>query len=390
MYSFTVYVKNNELYIDEKYHYFSNDILVECLNLETDHLKDWYSELLALHKKLLLKEAPEMDYLNSYDHNAQRAQLLMHKVDELIRSISFYRKVFSSQVLYSNKLFDCLNAAYSGWVRSESIEEDYPEDNQYGLSDITEDNYSFYNLHFIPDFLGLASTDVDLALSISNGNEQINELFSAYLIFIEDIFRVKNTFTIFLDEYINRKSRFLNEYELASVYEKFLKERKLKLRKENKLKNCSCMEIGHHIIKDPSGKNVLCESYTFHSLGSFLYFDLFNGIKYNCIPKRCNNCGKFFLLNGGKYSDYCESPLANDPPKTCRDIGARKKYDDKCKTDPIWLTYNRAYKAHYARYMKKKMSVAEFEKWSAYAVVLRTQALADEIGFEEYQKEIKK
>jgi len=227
-------------------------------------------------------------------------------------------------------------------------------------------------------------------LSISNGNKKIGELFSAYLIFIEDILRVKNTFTVFLDEYINRKSRFLNEYELASVYEKFLKERKLKLRAENKLKNCGCMEIGHHIIKDPSGKNVLCESYTFHSLGSFLYFDLFNGIKYNCIPKRCNNCDKYFLLNGGKYSNYCESPLANDPLKTCRDIGARKKYDDKYKTDPIWLTYNRAYKAHYARYMKKKITVAEFEKWSAYAVVLRMQALLDKIGFEEYQKEIKK
>jgi len=70
-------------------------------------------------------------------------------------------------------------------------------------------------------------------------------------------------------------------------------------------------------------------------------------------------------------------------------VGARKKYDDKCKTDPVWLTYNRAYKAHYARYMKKKMTVSEFEQWSAYAIELREKAIKNEMKFEEYQGLIK-
>ena len=63
----------------------------------------------------------------------------------------------------------------------------------------------------------------------------------------------------------------------------------------------------------------------------------------------------------------------------------QEKYDDKCTTDPIRLTYNLAYKAHYARYMKKKMTVPEFEQWSAYAVELREKTLANKVGFEEYQ-----
>lgn len=29
-----------------------------------------------------------------------------------------------------------------------------------------------------------------------------------------------------------------------------------------------------------------------------------------------------------------------------RDVGSKRRYDDKCKNDPIWQTYNRAYKAH--------------------------------------------
>ncbi|MCL2083012.1 MAG: DUF6076 domain-containing protein [Oscillospiraceae bacterium] len=137
------------------------------------------------------------------------------------------------------------------------------------------------------------------------------------------------------------------------------------------------------------GSPKLYESYTLDGLGSFLYIDLFKGIQLNHIPKKCSNCGKYFLLTSGKYSDYCERPLPADKGKTCRDVGARKKYDEKCKTDPVWLTFNRAYKAHYARYMEKKMTVPEFEKWSAYAIELRDKAVNGELEFEEFERLVK-
>ena len=98
----------------------------------------------------------------------------------------------------------------------------------------------------------------------------------------------------------------------------------------------------------------------------------------------------YFLIRAGKYFSYCSRPLEDELGKTCRDVGARKRYDDKCKTDPVWQTCNRAYKAHYARYMKKKMTVSEFEEWSRMASELRDKAIADEIPFEQYCVEIKK
>ena len=98
----------------------------------------------------------------------------------------------------------------------------------------------------------------------------------------------------------------------------------------------------------------------------------------------------FFLLEAGKYSSYCERPLEDDPEKACRDVGARKKYGDKCKTDPVWLAYNRAYKTHYARYMKKKMTIAEFEQWSRQAIEWRNQAETGELEQAEYERLLKK
>lgn len=62
----------------------------------------------------------------------------------------------------------------------------------------------------------------------------------------------------------------------------------------------------------------------------------------------------------------------------------------KCKNDPIWHTYNRAYKANYARYMKKEMTVAEFEKWSRFASDIRDKALAGKMAFEQYYINIRK
>lgn len=81
--------------------------------------------------------------------------------------------------------------------------------------------------------------------------------------------------------------------------------------------------------------------------------------------------------------------MAGDESKTCRDIGSRKKYDEKCRTDPIWLAYNRAYKAHYARYMKKKMTAAQFERWSRYAAELRDMAEQGEVDLEDYRRNLK-
>lgn len=82
--------------------------------------------------------------------------------------------------------------------------------------------------------------------------------------------------------------------------------------------------------------------------------------------------------------------LSDELDKSCRDVGSKRSYEKKCKNDPVWQTYNRAYKAHYARYMKKKMTVAEFEEWSRFASDFRDKALVGEIPFDLYYTDIRK
>jgi len=44
----------------------------------------------------------------------------------------------------------------------------------------------------------------------------------------------------------------------------------------------------------------------------------------------------------------------------------------------------------YARYMKKKMTVPEFEEWSRQAVEWRTQAEEGKLEYSEYERLLKK
>ena len=55
----------------------------------------------------------------------------------------------------------------------------------------------------------------------------------------------------------------------------------------------------------------------------------------------------------------------------------------------VQIAYNRAYKSHYARYLKEKMTTAQFEQWSRYAVELREQVAKDNLPQAEYERLLK-
>jgi len=49
----------------------------------------------------------------------------------------------------------------------------------------------------------------------------------------------------------------------------------------------------------------------------------------------CANCGKFFIPISKSNEIYCDNPLADDPSRTCKVVGADKKYKAKIKDNEI-------------------------------------------------------
>jgi hypothetical protein len=394
MFGFKAYFRDEQVFIDG-HAYRSNEILTSYLNFPSDKLNAYLSKLRELKQKAQLMEGGDLDFCEQYDSHVQRAQKLFYQIGNIAKKLPPYDSLGVGSTLDAPLLCDCLNANFyweSGYDPDKYEGQQYNDEdfcNEYGFVTGGETgNYGFYTQSFVPHVEDLESDDPDIVLMLHQTNEAVCKLFDAFITLVQDIIRVKVAYTELLDKNIHSNRKFLTDTETAKSYAWYLKATEKKSNLERVCASGS-MQMSYEVFHLEDGKEKVCEAYNFENLGSFLYVDFFRGLNHYYLPKRCDNCGQYFLLPAGKYSNYCERPLLDDPDKTCRDIGARKRYDDKCKTEPIWLVYNRAYKAHYARYMKKKMTTAQFEQWSRYAVELREQAERDELPQAEYVRLMK-
>lgn len=394
MFNFKAYFWGNDVYINEKYRYDSNEILTAYLNDSRAKYilkSDFVGKLKGFKRCLTI--SPYMDYydFSGYNNNVYSAMNLLEDLNQIISSLPPFDKILNYPL---TKLDDILNSFdlffedglqptdYSYGV----VDENYA--NKYGYGE-KDDNGNYFLRLIRFDLRPLKESDLEdkyMGEELREVNRNISSFFDIYIKFLNAYLQVQQIYKPFICNYLHRKEAFLTAGETAQCFEQFNHGRSINF---SRIK-CKMESFGYKALADKTGSQILCEEVKFNDLGSFLYYDFFNGLKHNFIPNRCKNCGNFFLISGSWYYTYCDNSLVDDSKKTCRDVGSKRRYDEKCKNDPVWQTYNRAYKAHYARYMKKKMTVSEFEKWSRFASKIRDKALAGEIPYEQYFADIRK
>ena len=128
-------------------------------------------------------------------------------------------------------------------------------------------------------------------------------------------------------------------------------------------------------IRGEKEKAEIVEKMYFDRLLDFVYVEFMKGLQKGFVPKRCANCGRWFLQAPGATFAYCAGPAPEDPGKTCREIGAVSSFKDKVANNEVWQVQQRAYKKYYARTMRKDMTTAEFEAWTRDAEQKRDAAL---------------
>ncbi len=394
MFNFRAYFYGDDVYINEKYRYDANEILTAYLNdVRAKHiLKSDYIQKLKDFKHWLII-SPYMDYydFSGYNSHVYSAMNLLEDINRIIFSLPPFDKTLDYSVI---KLDDILNG-YDRFFEDGLGSMDYSlgrvdEDfvNEYGYGE--KDEYDHYSLRLNRfDLRPLKKDDLadeDIADDLRELNTSISSFFDIYIDFLNAYLQVHQTYKPFIRDWLNRNEAFPTSDETARYFTEFNRSKGLNFERIK----CRMQSFGYKSILDESGNSILCEEIKFNDLGSFLYYDFFRSIAQNYLPNRCKNCGKYFLIHGSWYYTYCDNPLADEPDKSCRDVGSKRSYEKKCKNDPIWQTYNRAYKAHYARYMKKKMTVSEFEEWSRFASEIRDKALAGDIPFERYYADIRR
>ena len=73
----------------------------------------------------------------------------------------------------------------------------------------------------------------------------------------------------------------------------------------------------------------------FDRLLDFVYVELMKGLQKGFVPKRCANCGHWFLQMPGMTYAYCGEPAPGQDGKTCREIGATSSFRSKVRNNDV-------------------------------------------------------
>ena len=324
----------------------------------------------------------------NYNDTVYMSMRFTDDINRILKKLPPYNKILGEQITRLDDILNTYNYFFENGIDLNEYYYDEDTVTEYGMGEKDEHgNYTMRLFQFqLQPTERINMEDDDTRLSLQELNQAISEFFDMYIGFVTAYMQVYEIYKSFLTKYFHQREAFPTESESAQYFEDFNKNNANGFRKIK----CRMESFGYKTLKDKSGNPILCEEIGFNDIGSFLYYDFFKGIKQNYVPNQCRNCGKFFLIKGSWYYTYCDRKLPKEPNKTCRDVGSKKRYDDKCKNDPVWQTYNRAYKAHYARCMKKKMTVSEFDEWSRFASEIRDKELTGEIEFDKYYTDIRK
>ena len=369
---FKAYFLDEQVYIEGR-PYRCNETLTACLNLPAEKLSDCLTRLWSLVQRVQLRGG-SADELRCFLDCVQKTQDLFLEIGAFAAQLPPFRQGELGRGLST----PCLSALLNGLCSETGAVGQRIDDSPF-LS-----NFYFFRVGTV-----LAGMSGDEAAAwINELNLGIAALLEHYILLAGDILQAHHAYSALLDGCIHKKHSFPDPGELAGRFALYTSASAQKNGYETLPAQCR-VRSSYELLDLEDGQRRLCHAFYFDRLREFFYLDFFRGLARSYLPRRCDNCGQYFLLTAGKYSCYCDRPLLDDPGKTCRSIGAKKRYGSKCRNDPVWMVYNRAYKTHYARYMKGKMTASEFERWSRYAVSLRDQAADGILGSEQYQRLIK-
>ena len=134
------------------------------------------------------------------------------------------------------------------------------------------------------------------------------------------------------------------------------------------------VQMQYAVLQTEDGSEIVEKMY-FDRLIDFVYVELMKGLQKGFLPKRCPNCGRWFVQEPGMDFNYCANPAPQDPTKLCRDIGATNNFLEKKKNHEIWNVHQKAYRKYYARMLKKNMTKEAFFSWAEEAAALRDELL---------------
>ncbi len=151
------------------------------------------------------------------------------------------------------------------------------------------------------------------------------------------------------------------------------------------------MEVNFVPMEHPTeaDKVFIAEKATFNSLTNFLRTEFYRGLAMGNAPRRCHNCGRYFLLTKGYNTCYCNNIAPGEIERTCRKVGAhRKEAHGKEHRTPAQKEYDRTYNRIKQRKIRGKISTDDWNAAVAKAQKLVAQSERGELTDEELKQKL--
>ena len=95
--------------------------------------------------------------------------------------------------------------------------------------------------------------------------------------------------------------------------------------------NESCQYLA---AKDDNDNPVISRRHHYQSVVGLFRADLFEGLSVGHAPKKCLNCGQWFLTKDGRHTKYCDGIDPNsEKGESCRSVGNRKRREFREKAE---------------------------------------------------------
>lgn len=203
-------------------------------------------------------------------------------------------------------------------------------------------------------------------------------------------------------ETVNELNKNIRElkwlYALPDLYEIFERNGNHKFPKPPDLKNLNIERDGiPHIMKDiykffikyaeTVKETKLYEEYNVKSLRELLYLEILSMIRSNTMIRKCNNCGKYFVVKD-KRKFFCDRVY--EKGKHCNEIGSSKRLKRLRQKDEAYDMHFRFRKANYDRYDYGKIGKEDYDEMLKTAQELLKKVRAEELDISDYQNLLKK
>ena len=193
-------------------------------------------------------------------------------------------------------------------------------------------------------------TDIDDTMIAHETRELYYKTASLYKPVIDDIFNFNKTMYYFVNDFLSHLKK-LDPENFAAAYYDFLTNPMAYKMTANPIMNeymsytsADFLEMNMipKEITDGCGEYVIAEYYHVDRLQSFLKVDFLKCLMAGHHIRRCEHCGRFFLMTKGYKTRYCDKAAPENPRFTCNQMAYRTvRIKEENADNPKYQSYRR-------------------------------------------------